>query len=316
MRISILGSLRALPAFIDEGHAVPALVLDVGDERAEGGAPAALGDGRVLLVRGLGAVEGAAVLADDDVLGLDGGHGAEDADLLVADVLGGEGDGALHGDEGEDLQQVVLHDVADDAELVKVAAAALGAEGLLEDDLDVVDVVAVPGGAEERVAEPQDQQVLDHLLAQVVVDAVQLVLGPVGLEAALERAGALEVLAEGLLDDDAADALGGVAAALQALRNLGEDAGGQRHVEEAVGLGLALLQLLHVLGQVDEALVVGVLARDVGAQAAEVVELLLDLLGGRLYVGPDAPEVLLVVHFRARITDDLDVIGEELVAVL
>src|SRR5690606_24291928 len=136
--------------------------------------------------RGLGAVERAAVLANDDVLGLDGGHGAQDTDLLVADVLGREGDGPLHGDEREDLEQVVLHDVADDAELVKVAAAALGAEGLLEDDLDVVDVVAVPGGAEEGVSEPEDEQVLDHLLAEIVVDAVELLLSPVGLEAALE----------------------------------------------------------------------------------------------------------------------------------
>eukprot|EP00955_Chlamydomonas_euryale_P079968 363362-Chlamydomonas_euryale.AAC.16 len=42
------------------------------------------------------------------------------------------------------LHEVVLHDVADNAVLVKVAAATLRTEVLLEDDLHVVDIVAIP----------------------------------------------------------------------------------------------------------------------------------------------------------------------------
>ena len=72
------------------------------------------------------------------------------------------------------LQQVVLQDVPDDAELVKVAAAALSAEGLLEGDNDGGDVVAVPRGAEDGVGESHGDQVLHHLLAEIVVDAVEL----------------------------------------------------------------------------------------------------------------------------------------------
>ncbi len=41
----------------------------------------------------------------------------------------------LHGEQGQDLQQVVLDDVADDAVLVKVSAAPLRAEVLAEDHL-------------------------------------------------------------------------------------------------------------------------------------------------------------------------------------
>jgi hypothetical protein len=48
----------------------------------------------------------------------------------------------LHRKERQDLQQVVLDDVADDAILVKVAAAALRAEVLAEDDLCVRGVAA------------------------------------------------------------------------------------------------------------------------------------------------------------------------------
>ena len=52
------------------------------------------------------------------------------------------------------LTEVVLHDVADDAELVEVAAAPVRAKGLLEADLHVADEVAVPRGAQELVREP------------------------------------------------------------------------------------------------------------------------------------------------------------------
>ena len=70
---------------------------------------------------------------------------------------------------------MVLHDISNDAELVEIAAAALGTERLFERDLDRGDVLPVPSGAENPVAEAQGHQVLDHLLAQVVVDTVELV---------------------------------------------------------------------------------------------------------------------------------------------
>ena len=43
---------------------------------------------------------------------------------LITDVLCAHGDGFLHGNEREDLQQVVQHDVPHDAEAVEVATAA------------------------------------------------------------------------------------------------------------------------------------------------------------------------------------------------
>ena len=61
-------------------------------------------------------------------------------------------------------------------------------------------MVPVPGSAEELVTESEDQDVLDHLLSKVVVNTEKLVLGPVRGKCALELAGALKVLAEGLLN--------------------------------------------------------------------------------------------------------------------
>jgi hypothetical protein len=122
----------------DERNTVPSLVLDVSDHRGKCGAARSLGNGFVVLVRGLGSIERLLILADDNVLGFDGGHAAEDTNLLVTDVLSRERDGTLHCEQGQDLEEMVLHNITDDAELVEVTASALGAERLLEGDLSDV----------------------------------------------------------------------------------------------------------------------------------------------------------------------------------
>jgi len=70
----------------------------------------------------------------------------------------------------------------------------------LQTYLNVVDVVTVPGGVEELVAKAHDENVLDHLLTQVVVDTEDLLFLPVGLKGLLEVARTLQVLTEGLLN--------------------------------------------------------------------------------------------------------------------
>jgi len=101
------------------------------------------------------------------------------------------------------LEQMILHDVANDAELVEVAAASLGAEGLLERERHAGDGVAAPQLLEEAVGEAQHDYVLDHFFAQVVVDAVDLGLGEEGGDVLGEGVGRVQVLAKGLLHDHA-----------------------------------------------------------------------------------------------------------------
>jgi len=81
---------------------------------------------------------------------------------------------------------MVLHNIADDAKLVEVSATTLGTERLLERDLHVVDVMSVPGGSEERVAEAKDEDVLYHFLAEIMVDAEKFLLLPVRLKRLLK----------------------------------------------------------------------------------------------------------------------------------
>jgi hypothetical protein len=116
--------------------------------------------------------------------------------------------------------------------------------------------------------------------------------------------------------DNARNAVLGITVALQVLRDCDEDTGRKSHVEYPVVLLLALLNLLHVLLKLDEGLVLVVLARDVRAEFAELVQLLLQFLCGGLDVRLDALEILLAVHLRACISNDVDVLREEVVSVL
>ena len=69
---------------------------------------------------------------------------------------------------------MVLHHISDDSKLIKVSATALGTKWLLEGDGDAGNAVSVPGGSKDHVAKPEADEVLHHLLAQVVVNPVQL----------------------------------------------------------------------------------------------------------------------------------------------
>ena len=60
--------------------------------------------------------------------------------------------------------------------LLVVAAAPLDAQRLGDGDLHVVDVAAVPDRLEDAVGEAEHHDVLHRLLAEVVVDAVDLLL--------------------------------------------------------------------------------------------------------------------------------------------
>ena len=66
--------------------------------------------------------------------------------------------------------------IADGPGLLVEGGSALEPEILGDGDLYVVDQLAVPDGLEDAVAEAQDEHVLDRLLAEVVIDPVDLAL--------------------------------------------------------------------------------------------------------------------------------------------
>ena len=60
-------------------------------------------------------------------------------------------------------------------------ATTLDADRLRRGDLDVVDVFAIPDRLENRVCESQYEQILDRFFAEIVVDAVDLLLAKYGV---------------------------------------------------------------------------------------------------------------------------------------
>ena len=180
-------------------------------------------------------------------------HRAEHLGLLGGERVRVEGGGLLHRGQRHQLEQVVLDDVTGGADAVVVAGAAADADVLGHGDLHVVDEGPVPDRLEHRVGEAERQDVLDGLLAEVVVDAEDLVRGEDLFDDRVEVLGRLQVVAERLLDDRAppgAARLVGQPVLLQLLDDHRER--GRRHGEvegEVAARALCLVQFLDGVAQ-------------------------------------------------------------------
>ena len=144
----------------------------------------------------------AVVLAADERGAVEGFRRGEHLDLLVLQVAGLVADGRFHRQQRDDLQQVVLEHVADRSDGVVERATALDADRLGHRDLHAAHVAAVPDRFDQRVGEAEHEEVLDRLLAEVVVDAEDVLLGEHLVQHDVELVGGAEVTPEGLLDDD------------------------------------------------------------------------------------------------------------------
>src|SRR5262245_26638672 len=99
---------------------------------------------------------------------------------------------------------MVLHHVLERTDTVEVPGAALQGQVLIPGDLNLGDVCAVPGGSEEKVGEPAAEDVLHGGHREEVVDAEHRLFGQEFGEQSVQVYGALQVLAERLLQYDAA----------------------------------------------------------------------------------------------------------------
>ncbi len=99
---------------------------------------------------------------------------------------------------------MVRHHVAQRADAVVKAPAPLDTHRLRGGDLHGFDVVPVPQGLEDAVGEAQCENVLHRLLAEVMVDPIDLPLLEHLQNSRVERLRAREVFAERFLDHHAA----------------------------------------------------------------------------------------------------------------
>ena len=185
---------KALAGTDEERHTGPAPVLDVEPKRS-------VGLGRRIGIDALD-VEVAVVLPAHVVRRIGGLDRAKGRDERVLERLRIGSARRLHRRCPDDLHQVVHDDVPQGPDGVVEVSAILDAEVLRHRDLDGLDVVPVPDRLEQRVREPEIQDLLRPHLPEVVVDPVELRLVEVLMELVRERARRLEVVAEGLLHDD------------------------------------------------------------------------------------------------------------------
>ena len=124
---------------------------------------------------------------------------------------------------------MVLHHITNRTDAVVETAASFDTDGLAHGDLHASHVVAVPHRLQQGVGEPEDQEVFHALLAEVVVDAEDPLLGKHGVQGRVELDGAAKVATERLLDHDAAALV--EADRRQRLGDRREHRGRNRHVE-------------------------------------------------------------------------------------
>src|ERR1019366_8301634 len=93
--------------------------------------------------------------------------------------------------------------VPERARRLVIAATPLDPHGLRRGDLHVVYITSIPNRFENAVAETEHQQVLHRLLAEIVIDAVNLALAEHLLDLGIQRVRRFEVAPKRLLDDDA-----------------------------------------------------------------------------------------------------------------
>ena len=108
----------------------------------------------------------------------------------------------LHGQQGDDLEDVVLDYIAQATRRFIKGSAPLDAEFFRERDLNAIDIVPVPDRLEKGVGEAKVQNVHDRFFAQIVVDPEDRPLWENGERNAIEFARGGKITAERLLHDD------------------------------------------------------------------------------------------------------------------
>src|SRR5712691_1301259 len=128
--------------------------------------------------------------------------GLQHLQFFVAHRVGIKRGGRFHGDQRSELQDVALDHVAKRAGGFIKTAPPLDTQRFRRRDLNVVDVIPVPERLENAVAKPKNEKVLHGILAQVVVDAVDLLFLENVQDDLIQFLRRREVSAERLFDDD------------------------------------------------------------------------------------------------------------------
>src|SRR6266404_1387428 len=182
---------------------------------------------------------------------------AQHVELGVAHRLGSGGVGRLSRDHAERLQQMTLHHVAQRAGVIVVRRASAYALGLRNRYLHMIDKARGPDWLEDRVGEAEHHQILDGLLAEVMIDSKNLTLVEMPRELAVDLRRACEIVADWFFHHDAGKRTPGLMRMNQP--GLGQSfgtsvdkRGRDREIVNAISLGAILaVHLLEPFAEID-----------------------------------------------------------------
>src|SRR6202034_26150 len=173
----------------------------------------------------------------------------------------------IHGQVGQDLQQVILNHIPHRAGFVVELAAILASELLRHSDLNASHVVAIPDRLKHWISKAGVENVLYRFLSQKMIDAEDSFFGEIAMQNSVEFSCRCQVTPEGLLHHDArilsAARLG------QPLGNCAEQAGWNRKVMKR------LFRRAQLFAQLGESVRIVVVAVHVPQKARQFVERIL-----------------------------------------
>ena len=131
--------------------------------------------------------------------GIDPVHGIQHLGFFAANRIGSKGRGWLHGRQGQQLEHMVGHHVAQRTRALVKSRPAFNAHGFGHGDLHMINMVAVPKRLKDGVGKAHEHDVLHGLLAQKVVHAVNLSLIQVEPQLRIQRPSRRHIVAKRLL---------------------------------------------------------------------------------------------------------------------
>ena len=187
---------------------------------------------------------------------------------------------------------MVLHHVAQRACLVVVIRAPLQPDAFGDGDLDVVDIGRVPHRLVEHIGEAQRHQVLHRLLAEIVVDAEDLIFAEMLPYRLVQSAGRPQVAADGLFHHEAG-AIVGKAGFPNARGEVSEQSGADGKIEGADAIVACRIEKIAQFSPAGILLGVDLAIVQAGEEAVEGG--LVDIALGDMLLERAAGEVAIVV---------------------
>src|SRR5713101_5857877 len=141
-------------------------------------------------------------LSADEIADLERWNRLQDFDLLITNRFTVCADRRLHRQVAQKLKEMVLDHVTNGSGLIVKSASPLHTELLSHGDLYALDVVAIPERLHQCVGEPEKYDVVDRLLAKIVVNAKNIGFGKSTMQDAIQLFCGSKVVAERLFDND------------------------------------------------------------------------------------------------------------------